>query len=127
MAAGARVLIIGGGVGGLALAHSLHAARLDVAVHEREPAPRIRHQGYRSHVDPDGNAALRACLPAEVLDLVRRTSGVNGDLVAGYTHRLQQVMAQTFPGITDDEISNVDRYTFRQGLLTGLAERVHFG
>jgi 2-polyprenyl-6-methoxyphenol hydroxylase-like FAD-dependent oxidoreductase len=127
MAAEARVLIIGGGVGGLALAHALHAAGLDVAVHERDPSPRIRNQGYRIHIDPDGNAALRACLPAEVLDLVRRTSGVNGDLVAGYTHELQQVMAQTFPGITDDEISNVDRYTFRQGLLTGLAGRVHFG
>jgi 2-polyprenyl-6-methoxyphenol hydroxylase-like FAD-dependent oxidoreductase len=127
MADDARVLIIGGGVGGLALAHALRGAGLDVAVYEQDPSPQIRNQGYRIHIDPNGNAALRACLPADVLDLVRRTSGVNGDLVAGYTHQLQQVMAQTFPGITEDEITNVDRYTFRQGLLAGLADVVHFG
>jgi 2-polyprenyl-6-methoxyphenol hydroxylase-like FAD-dependent oxidoreductase len=123
----ARILIIGGGVGGLTLAHALRGAGLDVAVYEQDPSPQIRNQGYRIHIDRGGNAALRACLPADVLDLVGRTSGVNGDLVAGYTHQLQQVMAQTFPGISDDEITNVDRYTFRQGLLTGLADTVHFG
>jgi 2-polyprenyl-6-methoxyphenol hydroxylase-like FAD-dependent oxidoreductase len=123
----ARILIIGGGVGGLTLAHALRGAGLDVAVYEQDHSPQIRNQGYRIHIDRGGNAALRACLPPDVFDLVRRTSGVNGDLVAGYTHQLQQVMAQTFPGITDDEITNVDRYTFRQGLLTGLADAVHFG
>jgi 2-polyprenyl-6-methoxyphenol hydroxylase-like FAD-dependent oxidoreductase len=127
MALDTRVLIVGGGVGGLALAHALRGAGLDVAVYEQDPSPQIRNQGYRIHIDPDGNAALRACLPPEVLDLVRRTSGVNGDLVAGYTHQLEQVMAQTFPGITDHEITSVDRYTFRQGLLTGLGNIVHFG
>jgi 2-polyprenyl-6-methoxyphenol hydroxylase-like FAD-dependent oxidoreductase len=127
MALDARILIIGGGVGGLALAHALRGAGLDVAVYEQDPSPQIRNQGYRIHIDPDGNAALRACLPPEVLDLVRRTSGVNGDLVAGYTHQLEQVMAQTFPGITDHEITSVDRYTFRQGLLTSLGDIVHFG
>lgn len=123
----ARILIAGGGVGGLALAQSLHRDGLDVAVYEKDPTPKIRNQGYRIHIDPNGNAALRTCLPAETLDLVRRTSGVNDDVMAAYTHRLQQVMAQTFPGITDDEITNVDRNTFRQGLLTGLADVVRFG
>jgi 2-polyprenyl-6-methoxyphenol hydroxylase-like FAD-dependent oxidoreductase len=123
----ARILIAGGGVGGLALAQALRRGGLDVAVYEQDPSPRIRNQGYRIHIDPNGNAALRTCLPAETLDLVRRTSGVNDDVGAGYTHQLQQVMAQTFPGIPDDEITNVDRNTFRQGLLTGLADTVHFG
>src|SRR5215218_4190279 len=123
----ARILITGGGVGGLTLAHALRGAGLDVAVYEQDPSPQTRNQGYRIHIDQNGNAALRACLPADVLDLVRRTSGVNGDLVAAYTHQLQQVMAQTFPGISDDEITNVDRYTFRQGLLTGLTDAIHFG
>ncbi|MEV0390122.1 FAD-dependent monooxygenase [Nonomuraea sp. NPDC050643] len=36
-------------------------------------------------------------------------------------------MAQRFPGINDDEITNVDRNTFRQGLLAGLPGTVHFG
>ncbi|OLB64599.1 MAG: hypothetical protein AUI10_10405 [Actinobacteria bacterium 13_2_20CM_2_72_6] len=123
----ARILIAGGGVGGLALAQALRNGGLDVAVYERDPTPKIRNQGYRIHLDPNANAALRTCLPGEALDLVHRTSGVNGDLVAAYTHRLEEVMAQTFPGIPDDEITNVDRNAFRQALLTGLAGTVHFG
>jgi 2-polyprenyl-6-methoxyphenol hydroxylase-like FAD-dependent oxidoreductase len=122
-----RILISGGGIGGLALAQALCRAGMDVAVYERDPSPRLRNQGYRIHIDRDGNAALAACLPPEVLDLVRRTSGVNGDLVAGYTHQLHRVMAQTFPSTGDDEVTCVDRYTFRQGLLTGLAGAVRFG
>jgi 2-polyprenyl-6-methoxyphenol hydroxylase-like FAD-dependent oxidoreductase len=122
-----RILIAGGGVGGLTLAQALSQGGLDVAVYERDPTPTVRNQGYRIHIDPDGNDALRACLPAEVLNLVRDTSGLNGDLVASYTHHLEPVMTQEFPGIGDDTISNVDRNTFRRGLLDGLAEHVHFG
>ncbi|WP_433516607.1 FAD-dependent oxidoreductase [Nonomuraea sp. CA-143628] len=122
-----RILIAGAGVGGLALAQALRHGGLDVALYERDSTPKIRSQGYRIHIDPDGNAALRACLPAPTLDLVRRTSGVNDDVVAGYTHRLRQVTTRTFPGITDDLITNVDRETFREGLLTGLADTVRFG
>ncbi|MEU8148098.1 NAD(P)/FAD-dependent oxidoreductase [Nonomuraea sp. NPDC048901] len=122
-----RILIAGAGVGGLALAQALRHGGLDVAVYERDSTPKIRSQGYRIHIDPDGNSALRTCLPARTLDLVRRTSGVNDDVVAGYTHQLRQVTTRTFPGITDDLITNVDRETFREGLLTGLADTVRFG
>ncbi|MFC6017279.1 FAD-dependent oxidoreductase [Plantactinospora solaniradicis] len=127
MSGGARILIAGAGIGGLALAQALRLGGLDVAVYERDPTPKTRNQGYRIHIDPNGNAALRTCLPVQALDRVRRTSGVNGDLVAAYTHQLEQVMAQTFPGITSDEITHVDRDAFRQGLLTGLADAVCFG
>ncbi|MEW9534236.1 FAD-dependent oxidoreductase [Microbispora sp. NPDC049125] len=127
MADETRILIAGGGVGGLALAQALRQGGLDVALYERDPSPEIRNQGYRIHIDLNGNAALRTCLPARVLDLVRRASGANSDLVAAYTHRLEQVMAQTFPGTPDDVITHVDRNAFRDGLLTGLSDVVHFG
>ncbi|MEH1165292.1 NAD(P)/FAD-dependent oxidoreductase [Micromonospora sp. CPCC 205539] len=122
----ARILIAGAGIGGLALAQALRHGGYDVVVFERDPTPRTRDQGYRLHLDPNGNAALRTCLPRQVLDRVRSTSGVNGDLVAAYTHRLEQVMAQTFPAITSDEITHVDRDTLRQGLLAGLGDSVRF-
>ncbi|WIM93294.1 NAD(P)/FAD-dependent oxidoreductase [Actinoplanes oblitus] len=122
-----RILISGAGIGGLALAQALRQGGLDVAVYEREPSPRSRNQGYRLHVDPNGNAGLRACLPTAVLDRVRDTGGVNGDLVASFTHELRQVHAQEFPGVPDSELTNVDRDAFRQGLLTGLEEVVFFG
>lgn len=89
-----RILIAGGGVGGLTLAQALRRGGFDVAVYERDSTPTIRNQGYRIHIDADGNEALRAGLPADVLGLVRDTSGLNGNLVASYTHRLEQVMAQ---------------------------------
>jgi 2-polyprenyl-6-methoxyphenol hydroxylase-like FAD-dependent oxidoreductase len=122
-----RILIAGAGVGGLALAQALHRGGLDVAVYERDPTPVVRNQGYRIHIDADGNEALRACLPARVLDLVRDTSGINGDLVASYTDQLEPVMAQEFPGVGDDVITNVDRNAFRRGLLDGLDGQVRFG
>ena len=115
----ARILIAGAGIGGLALAQALRHGGLDVTVYERDPTPKTRNQGYRLHIDPNGNAALRTCLPVSVLDRVRDTSGINGDLVAAYTHRLEPVMTHTFPGIPSDEITHVDRDAFRQGLLTG--------
>ncbi|MEU4743470.1 NAD(P)-binding protein, partial [Actinosynnema sp. NPDC023658] len=122
-----RILIAGAGIGGLALAHALRRGGLEVVVYERDPTPSARDQGYRLHIDRNGNAALRACLSAEALDLVRRTSGVNDDVVAAYTHRLVEVMTQTFPGVTDDLITCVDCDTFRRGLLTGLGDDVGFG
>ncbi|MEU4562902.1 NAD(P)/FAD-dependent oxidoreductase [Actinoplanes sp. NPDC023936] len=122
-----RILVAGAGIGGLALAQALHHGGLDVTVFERDPTPTIRDQGYRLHIDPDGNAALRDCLPAPALAEVHRTSGVNGDLVASYTQRLEQVMAQTFPDVSGADVTHVDRNAFRQGLLTGLGDRVRFG
>jgi 2-polyprenyl-6-methoxyphenol hydroxylase-like FAD-dependent oxidoreductase len=122
-----RILIAGAGIGGLALAQALRQGGLEVAVYERDPSPEIRNQGYRIHIDRNGNTALRTCLPAEVLDLVRRTSGIAGDLVAGYDHRLRRIHEQAFPDIPADEITHVDRETFRRGLLAGLDGTVHFG
>lgn len=121
-----RILIAGAGIGGLALAQALRAGGLEVALHERDPSPRTRNQGYRLHIDANGNEALRTCLPAAVFDTARDTSGVVSDLVASYTHRLTEVMTQTFP-VTDDLITHVDRNTFRHSLLTGLDDVVHFG
>ncbi|MBF6174047.1 FAD-dependent oxidoreductase [Nocardia blacklockiae] len=122
-----RVLIAGAGIGGLALAQALHSGGLDVAVYEKDPTPQTRNQGYRLHIDADGNAALRACVPAPTFDLVRRTSGTNDDVLGMYTHELEQVMVQHFPDLTDDVITNVDRNVFRRGLLTDLDGVVRFG
>lgn len=122
-----RILIAGGGVGGLALAQALYHAGLDVVVYEQDPTPRTRNQGYRIHIDPTGNAALADCVSPDVLAVLRRTSGRNGDLVTTFTTGLRQVFTQHFPDIPADQLTAVDRNTFRQGLLTGLEDVVRFG
>ena len=127
MSGTARVLIAGGGVGGLALAQALRHGGLDVAVYEQDPTPTTRNQGYRIHIDANGNAALRACLPAETFELVRRTSGANDDVLGSHTHQLREVTKQHFPGVSDELITCVDRNAFRRALLTGLDDAVRFG
>ncbi|WP_394620041.1 FAD-dependent oxidoreductase [Lentzea sp. JNUCC 0626] len=58
-----RVLIIGGGLGGLTLAHGLRSAGIDVAVHERSARTGPQPASYGIHVNDHGNRALHACLP----------------------------------------------------------------
>ncbi|MVU77623.1 NAD(P)-binding protein [Nocardia sp. ET3-3] len=122
-----RVLIAGGGVGGLALAQALHRAGVEVAVYEQDPTPRTRNQGYRIHIDPNGNVALGECVGPQVFEVLRRTSSISGDRVTTVDTGLRRVSVQEFPGIPDEMITAVDRNAFRQGLLTGLDEVVRFG
>src|SRR5687767_4308307 len=58
-----RVMIIGGGIGGLCLAQGLHRSGIDVTVHERTEARTDWLQGYRIHINPNGSRALHGCLP----------------------------------------------------------------
>jgi len=59
-----RVLVIGGGIGGLCLAHGLRGAGIDVEVYERTRVRSDWLQGYRIHLNPNGCRALHRCLPA---------------------------------------------------------------
>ncbi|HEY0803477.1 MAG TPA: NAD(P)-binding protein, partial [Pseudonocardiaceae bacterium] len=61
-----RVVIIGGGIGGLCLAQSLHQAGVQVQVFERDRTPTSRLHGYRLHINPRGHQALHDCLPDPV-------------------------------------------------------------
>ncbi|MDQ1041667.1 2-polyprenyl-6-methoxyphenol hydroxylase-like FAD-dependent oxidoreductase [Streptomyces sp. V3I8] len=126
-----KVLIIGGGVGGLCLAHSLLRAGVPVEVHERDTTPEGRRQGYRLRISPEGEQGLRACLPQELQDLLVATANrrEHGGLAA-YDERLEPQWAPTVPdsrGEAPDRIDAVDRVTLRRILLTGLERVVRFG
>lgn len=56
------VLIVGGGIGGLCLAHGLRRAGIAVQVYERTTARTDWLQGYRIHLNPAGTKALPHCL-----------------------------------------------------------------
>jgi 2-polyprenyl-6-methoxyphenol hydroxylase-like FAD-dependent oxidoreductase len=62
-----KILIIGAGLGGLALANGLVKAGFNVTVFERDPSPTSRAQGYRISMRSLGMAALTALLTPEKL------------------------------------------------------------
>lgn len=68
-----HVLIIGGGTGGMALAHGLKRAGISFAVYEREQTRSAGLHGYRVGINPDGSRALKYLLPPELFDTFRAT------------------------------------------------------
>lgn len=60
-----QILIIGAGLGGLALAQGLVKAGFNVSVFERDESPTSRPQGYRISIRSLGMKALAAILPSE--------------------------------------------------------------
>jgi len=127
-----RVLVIGGGVGGLCLAQGLRQAGVgDVVVYERDQSATGRMQGYRLRISPEGEQALRDCLPRRLQDLLTETSNWRGEGgLAAYDERLNPLWAPTFEdprGDRPDKVDAVDRATLRRVLLAGLDDVVRFG
>src|SRR5947208_1276929 len=87
-----HVAVIGGGTGGLTLAHGLHKAGVSVSVYERSHTRTERLQGYRVHINPDGSRALHECLPpAQWAAFLATTGGTGGDF--GFvTEQLKEIM-----------------------------------
>jgi 2-polyprenyl-6-methoxyphenol hydroxylase-like FAD-dependent oxidoreductase len=129
-----RVVVIGGGLGGLCLAQGLRLAGVDVAVYERDDSPTSREQGYRVHIDRRGEGAMRSSLPPAVYE---RHVAARGQPSRGMTvfrpvdGRLREVFARRFPEDDADAFVTVghavDRLTLRRVLLTGLEDAVRFG
>src|SRR6266567_6016285 len=128
-----RVLVIGGGLGGLCLAQGLRKAGVDVAVYERDAGLATRTQGHRIHIDSRGEQALRECLPPSLYELFLATRGQSSRSIIVFSvvdGQLQEGAIQPFPESGNDEFvtvgSAVDRLTLRQILLAGLDDIVHF-
>jgi salicylate hydroxylase len=126
-----NVLIIGGGLGGLCLAQGLKKAGIRADVYERDRTSSDRLQGYRIHIEPLGNRALAACLPADLFQQYLATSGSGGDGFRISTEQLKQLVFFRAPApATDLDLAKLDRsvsrITLRQILLSGLAGEVHF-
>ena len=119
-------MIIGGGIGGLALAQGLKRAGHPVAVYERTTERTDGLQGYRIHINPKGAEALRNCLePAawqRFLDTVSTEDGGFGFMTDSGRDLLR---------FGSDEIAaghhGVSRINLREILLSGLDDELHFG
>ncbi len=127
-----EVAIIGGGVGGLCLAHGLHGRGIPVTVHERGHQAAGRLQGYRIRINPQGSRALRACLPPQAWQqfLACASTSRSGHgflteklkrlLVIGYDQREEQPEAGTGH-------YSASRAALHRSLLCGLEDVTHFG
>src|SRR4051812_16001231 len=123
-----HVLIAGGGLSGLALAHGLRKHGHTVAVFERD-ADLTRKTGYMLHMNAFGGEGLRTCLPADLyelyLDTSRRTPERRESIVLDA--QLHELSAQPHLGPPNDgprPHTGVHRRTLRQILLQGLAVRL---
>ncbi|MDG4827591.1 NAD(P)/FAD-dependent oxidoreductase [Asanoa sp. WMMD1127] len=127
------VAVVGGGLGGLALAHGLRRAGITVDVYERTRERTDWLQGYRIHINPAGAGAMHHCLPPagwqSFLDTVSVGDGGFGFLTDQATELI---------GLADDEINDpaaappdrhygVSRIRLREVLLDGLDDVVHLG
>lgn len=126
-----RVLIAGGGLGGLTLAHGLRQSGLEVAVFERDhPHPDALTSSYRIHIDVTGSRALHACVPPQVWQRFTDHSAAPPRGLAFMTERLTRL------GFIDDADARADpvahahpisRAGLRQLLYSGLEDIVVFG
>ena len=122
-----KVLIVGGGLGGLCLAQGLRKAGVDCEVFERDRSSTDRAQGYRIGINPTGTHALHACLPPELLKLFDATCGIDNGKFAFATERLEELLAMPETGKDGEETRrSVRRDVLRQVLLKGLDDVVSF-
>ncbi|MGW6448666.1 FAD-dependent oxidoreductase [Lentzea sp. NPDC055074] len=112
-----RIAVIGGGIGGLCLAHGLRKAGVDVAVYERDLSRTDRLQGYRVHINPHGAAALRECLPAANWQRFEQSAGSSEN---GFGFLTEQLTPLLVLDPDEEKHYSASRITLRQVLLDGL-------
>jgi len=128
-----KVLIVGGGIGGLCLAHGLRADGIEVRVFERTVRRTDWLQGYRIHINPDGAGALRACLPAANWKQFLATVSDGDGGFSFLTPELRPLLE-----LSDDDVNapdpdparrhhGVSRIGLREALLAGLDEALEYG
>jgi 2-polyprenyl-6-methoxyphenol hydroxylase-like FAD-dependent oxidoreductase len=127
-----KVIIIGGGTGGMCLAHGLRRAGIDVAVHERDRTRTSGLHGYRVGISPNGARALKACLDPELFATFVATTAAPYDTLAMLTERYRTLITMSFDEFPhtgdepEDREHNVSRMTLRQVLFTGMEDVIRF-
>lgn len=124
-----RVVIAGGGIGGLALAHGLRRAGIQVRVIERD-IDLAATGGYRLHLAAPALRALRTLLPPVLVERLYAASAADyrGLAVRDYRARLLVCAAPAVePGSATGPALDVDRATLRLLLADGLGDSLQLG
>jgi 2-polyprenyl-6-methoxyphenol hydroxylase-like FAD-dependent oxidoreductase len=129
-----RVLIIGAGIGGLALGQALAAAGgIDVQICERNRDATDWLDGYRISINPHGSRALHECLPPVLWNAFVATSTTPPGGITFRTEELRELFTFTRDEMTGgstepaDGQFGVSRIVLRSLLLAGLEDSIRFG
>ncbi|QIS14318.1 FAD-dependent oxidoreductase [Nocardia arthritidis] len=125
-----KVIVAGGGIGGLALANGLRRAGVQVSVHERDTLRTDRLQGFRIHISPHGSRALAELLSPEMYSTFVASSGKGGNGLGFMTEQLKTLL-QVDPEEPDENPAGgghfgISRITLRQILLAELGDTVRY-
>lgn len=132
MDSSSRVLIIGGGIGGLALAQGLKKSGVPFHVFEQDPTPDFRPQGYRLKLNSDGSKALNDVLNDTLWTQFQDTCAVceegetNFDAIAATIIASRAGPRRTRGGVVI-KTQTCDRTVLRNILLSGLGDDISFG
>jgi 2-polyprenyl-6-methoxyphenol hydroxylase-like FAD-dependent oxidoreductase len=132
-----NVLIVGGGLGGLCLAHALKKNHIPFKLFEKDQKQDFRAQGYRLRISSPGIGALEYSLAPETWDLFKKTCAQfdptspmgRVDAATAVTPADAPMLGGPPPHMhgSDSLPYNVDRTVFREVLLAGLQSDVYFG
>lgn len=124
-----RVLVAGGGIGGLALAQGLRRAGIDVLVVERD-VDLAATGGYRLHLAAPALRALRDLLPPALLERLHAVSAADHRGISVRDHH-GRLLVRTPPPADEagvpSQALDVDRITLRRLLADGLGEALRLG
>ncbi|RJO74852.1 FAD-dependent monooxygenase [Nocardia panacis] len=121
-----HVIIIGGGTGGMCLAHGLKNAGVSVAVYERYGTRKDGLYGYRVGIDATGSRSLEQCLSPELYRTFVATCARTPRYFNVLTEKMRATTNIALGSLGDGEHS-VSRSTLRQVLFTGMDDVVHYG
>ena len=126
-----HVLIAGGGLSGLCLAHGLRKHGHTCEVFERDP-DFSRKTGYMLHMNAYGGEGLRTCLPDDLYELYLETSRATPERRQSIVLHsgLGEVSTQPHLGPPNEgprPHTGVHRRTLRQILLARLGDSFHLG
>lgn len=122
---GGHVIIVGAGLGGLALAQGLQKQGIDFSIFEADEDSNARAQGYRIKVFPDTVPDLQHLLAPKVFDEFVATSAETVMVETAVNAISGHPTARR--ALRGPKPYTVDRGFMRKVLLRGLEDRIHWG
>ncbi|WP_299040302.1 NAD(P)/FAD-dependent oxidoreductase [uncultured Pseudokineococcus sp.] len=122
-----RVVVIGGGIGGLALAAGLRRTGVDVVVHDRDVDPSVTG-GYHITLDTPAQQALRGLLEPELYErLLASASAVRRRPTDVWFDWRGRLLGDLEVGGLDPDSIDVDRITLRLLLAEAAGDSLVLG